>query len=169
MSAIRLRFIPTACFLLGALALVFAGCQDRAPGLPPMDTLTWKTFSNPVSGYRMEIPTVFSPQSGHGDRDTLFRYEGFPLLAVNFTDEAEARQRGLWATSDPVGTAEIAGRKAELYRYRHYDGPSFMTTVSYVVEYRGRYLAFEFRTEDPVLGAIQQRIIDSIRLEDEQD
>lgn len=35
------------------------------------------------------------------------------------------------------------------YVYEHSDGPCCMQTVSYVVEYRGRYLDLEFRNLQP--------------------
>ena len=115
----------------------------------------------------MDVPDLYASRKHGGGPNVLFRYDGYPVLSISLVDEREGHSRGLWVGHDPVGSIQLAGRDGEKYVYRHYDGPSYMRTVSYVVEHRDRWLAVEFRTELEEADALQRRILESFRLSDE--
>ena len=62
-----------------------------------------------------------------------------------------------------MGSIELDNREGLKYIYDHYDGPFYMRTVSYVVEYGGKFLGLEFRTDREELDDVQRRVLRSFR------
>ena len=77
----------------------------------------------------------------------MFRFQGFPLIVVNYVDEREARNRGLWVNHDPKETISLGGKAGIKYEYTHYDAVFGMPVQSFVVEHGGKLLGIEFRKE----------------------
>jgi hypothetical protein len=114
----------------------------------------------------VDVPDFYSGGEHQNGRSVLFRHDGYPVLSISFVDEYEGDSRGLWVGHESVGSIRLAGRDGKRYVYRHYDGPSYMRTVSYVVEHRDRWLGLEFRTELEEADPLQQRILESFRYSD---
>lgn len=149
--------------LVAALA---GACGGPPPENPAPDDVGWRTFVNETVGYSIEVPDVYIPMTHAGGRDVLFRYEGYPVIAISWVDEAEGRGRGLWPAHEPAGAVTLGGRPGSLYIYDHYDGPFGMHTVSRVVEHGGRMLGVELRTDHETPDPLQQRILESFRFTD---
>lgn len=159
------RGCATLTRVLGVLSFMVGACRGTPPPPPLAGEVQWKAYSNAVVGYSLEVPDVYDPRAAHAGKDVLFRYQGYPVLVVNYIDEAEGKSRGLWPGHERAGEIELAGRSGNKYVYDHYDGPSSMRTVSYVVEHRGKFLGLEFRTTLDAPDAIQERIVESLRFQ----
>ena len=152
---------------LSLLGLFFTGgCGGTPPRNPPAEGVTWKVYSNAVVGYTLEYPEVYEPQEHHEGRDVLFRYDGYPVISISHVDEEEGRNRGLWVGRQPLERIWLAEREGDQYHYRHYDGPFYMRTVSYVVPHQGKSLGLEFRTHQTEPDGVQRHILRSFRFVD---
>jgi hypothetical protein len=105
---------------------------------------------------------VLTP-SGAENGEILFRYGWSVTARVRFNDETEGKKTGAWFGNEPVEKIKLGGRDGEKFIYDHYDGPFAARTVSYVVEYRGKFLGLEFRTGGE-LNEIQRRMLSSFTL-----
>lgn len=143
-----------------AIGLVVA-C-DRTPDWPA--TTSWTSYTHPSVGYRLDVPSGCNAQE-QGD-DVVFRWNGQPILCVHYVTRERGRRRGLWPGNDPVGRITLAGHAGKRYVYQHYDGPSCMNVVAYVIPYGGRELGLEFRTHASELGPLQRHVVDSFALPD---
>jgi len=153
------RLHPFQTLVVLALSLaVIPGC-DSTPVWPSQTE--WRSYTHPGLGYSMEIPKACTIQ-----QDTIFRYDGQPILCVNYVTPAEGRRRGLWPGNDPMGTITLAGRQGRKYIYQHCDGLSCMNVISYVIDYRGRELGVEFRMQGDELGEVQRHVLESFTLAD---
>lgn len=155
----RVPFIPVL-----ALTVLISSCENRPPPALSMASVEWATYTNEKVGYTVQYPANYTLDKSRNGRDVLFRYDGFPVLAVNFTTTDEADGRGLWADHEPVGDVDLAGQQGRQYVYNHYDGPFYMRTLSYVVEHRDRFLAVEFRTQNESVDSLQHHILRSFTL-----
>ncbi len=144
------------------LVLLSSGC--RAPGPDPVDTTRAGSipFHHAGLGLSLEYPDAWTVQADDAGEDICFRMNETPAVWIHHLSREEAEQRGLWARHEPQGEGLLDGRTAERYDYDHQDMLSVSRTVSWVVEYRDRYLAIEFREMDENL---QQQILASIRLD----
>lgn len=160
---------PVHGFSLIALlaGLLTAGCGGSPPPNPAASAVVWKTYSNSVVGYSLEYPDVYTPQEHHQGRDVLFRYDDYPVISISHVDEEEGRGRGLWVKYGAVRSIQLSGRQGKQYRYDHYDGPLYMSTMSYVVPHQEKFLGLEFRTNLEQVDEVQRRILRSFQfLED---
>jgi len=146
--------------LLVAL-LITTSCHVEPPGPPPEGSYAWDSYTHPTLGYRVAYPDVFDLADGRGD-DVVFTYLGRPTFRVLYATEEEAGQRGLWGGQAPVETVAVGGREGHRYVYDHWDGPSYVHTVVYVVPLRGKALGVEFRTDADTVDDVQRRVLDSI-------
>ena len=144
-----------------------ADCVGTPPQNPDPAAVSWTTYTNREAGYSVDVPDLYTSPVHSGGPSVLFRHDGYPVLSISLVDEHEGDSRGLWVGHEPVGSIQLAGRDGEKYVYRHYDGPSSMRTVSYVVEHRNRWLGVEFRTELEEADALQRRILESFRFSGE--
>lgn len=151
-----------AAVLLIAIA-AFSGCTKRGPETIGIgDVSKWETYTNEQIGYTFQYPAEFEALDHHKGKDVQLKYKGYPIVAINFCDEEEARARGLWVHAEPEGQIELSGRTGQLYRYQHQDTFTLMPCISFVVEHRDKYLGLEFRREGE-LGAVMQRIRQTFR------
>lgn len=151
--------------LLCTFFMLILSCENSPPPALSMVNIHWATYENLKADYSLQYPSAYSWKEHHGGRDVQFRYDGFPLIAINRTTEEEARKRGLWAKHRPVDDdIVLGGRVGRKYIYRHYDGPFYMQTLSYVVEDEGKYVALEFRTQNTELDSTQKHIVESFTL-----
>ena len=151
--------------LLTLVALLCA-CRGTPPEAPDASSVEWARYDNPVVGFSMEYPDSYAVDEEADGLGVIFRHDGYPVIAIRHVDERESDRRGLWGDHEPVDAIELAGRRGKRYDYNHSDGPFYMRTVSYVVAHRGKFLGVEFRTNLDRPDAIQQRVLDSIRLDD---
>lgn len=156
----RLKWVIVLVVLVGA----GVGACDRTPVWPDGD-VELVEYRNPNVGYSVLRPAVCRIHEYEGG--TIFRYDGAPIMCVNFETEDGAKRRGLWAKHDPVAEADLGGRRGEKFRYDHYDGPIFMRTLSYVVPHKGKYVALEFRSRGGTITELQDAIIASFRFVDD--
>lgn len=151
-------FIPLMLTLL--LAFAVAGCRDAAPAFPA-GPVPWQSYARSDIGFTIDVPAGFQAEQIGGD--TVFRYEGFPVLRVLLVDAEAARTRGLWATSQPVGEAQVGGQTAAVYAYDHQDLFTYTHTLAYVLPRGDKQLGIEFRTESDRLDATEQHILNSFQ------
>jgi len=153
-SGRRARALAVAALALGA----FAGCQWGPIELPPPHG--WREFRDPVLGVTLEIPD---------DYGILPVPEGISFFVPDVGTAAVLRpaatvdeERHHFAVGDtPLGTVMVAGRPAEHFRYRHFDGPIYCVTDAYVIPHGGRRIALEFRT---IRGdAVKRHVLASMR------
>tara|TARA_Y100000590_G_scaffold404917_1_gene492824 strand:+ start:2518 stop:2913 length:396 start_codon:yes stop_codon:yes gene_type:complete len=129
-----------------------------------MSKLEWATYNNEQVGYTVQYPTAFTLQNNSNGRDLILRHNGFPVIAINYTTREEAVSRDLWAGYEPAGDIELAGKAGKKYIYKHYDGPFYMRTFSYVIEHNNRFLALEFRIKNDSVDSLQQHILQSFSM-----
>ncbi len=148
---------------LGAV-IVISGCQSPKTALENLNAsdLTWATYTSDKLNYSIAYSTVLAP-SGSEHGEVLFKYGWGVPVRVRFTNEAEGKKTGAWFGNEPTEKIKLNGRNGEKFIYEHYEGPFGARTVSYVIEYRGKFLGVEFRT-DGELNEIQQRMLDSFRI-----
>jgi len=115
----------------------------------------------------MEIPDDYKADVESGGHAVLFRAERGVPVKVYWTTEADSGDRGLWFGEKPVGPTILAGREGQLFDYLHCDGPFCSRMKSYVIPFRGRYLALEFRSGG-TLHEVNRRILESFRVLDEE-
>ncbi len=159
----RARFARVLTLTLLVTAAALFGCTKRGPeNIGIGEVSKWKTYTNDQVGYTFQYPAEFEARDHHEGTDVMLRYKGYPIVAVNFCDEDEARSRGLWAQGEPEGQIALSGRTGQLYRYKHQDTFTMMPCISFVVPHRDRFLALEFRREGE-LDAVMQRIRQTFR------
>ena len=151
----RLLLVLAVVWLLGT-------CTSPPPESP--ESFEWTTWANPVAGYALDVPDVYSADVEGGGDAVLFRWGRKVPVKVYLTDLESARRRGLWVGEEPTGAATLAGLPATRYDYTHCDGPFCSSIASFVLERdEGRWLALEFRSEGD-LNTVNQRILDSFTL-----
>ncbi len=154
---------PLTQLVLTALALLTAaGCEQRIEEpLDPAD-VRWTTYTNDAYGITFEHPSVWAVvQRGNsivlqGNRATAMR--------VTLADRREAERRGLWGRTPVVREERLGEHAFAFYRYRHYDGPSYVPTLAFVTPHREVELGVEFRTGATEPSEVERRVLSSLRL-----
>ena len=160
----NMKRFPNYVFLVLSLLVLTSGCESKPPPALSMASVRWGTYKNENVGYTLQYPVAYTLQTSQAGRDILFRYNGFPAMAINYTTKGEADERGLWADHKAAGEIKLAGQSGKQYIYNHYDGPFYMQTVSYVIILDRKFLALEFRTQNEKADSLQQHILDSFAL-----
>ncbi len=140
--------------------MMVSGCQSPAPALPAFDTVAWSVYHDDNVGYSLAYPDSFVVKT-YGDGEVAFTTDGHTAFRVAFVTDWEADKRGLWVKHQPVEAMDIAGRPGHKYIYDHYDGPFSAHTVTYAIEYSGKLLGLEFRTNNNMLNDVQKHVLDS--------
>lgn len=150
------------CTLLVSLVL---GCRQPVP--PQMDPqLTALTqYHSDDLGISISYPARY--RAVEDGNSLILSDGGLTAIRVTLASRAEARNRGLWAHNDPVGSVGYGTTRGEFYRYRHWDGPSWVPTLAYVVDHRGLELGVEFRTLAHEFDAVHRQVLQSLELADE--
>ncbi len=143
------------------LAIIISGCSSPKTPLENLNAsdLKWATYTNDKLNYSIEYPSVLTP-SGSENGEVLFRYGWGVTARVRYRNETDGKKTGAWFGNEPVEKIKLGGHDGEKFIYEHYDGPFAARTVSYVVEYRGKFLGLEFRTGGE-LNEIQRRMLSS--------
>lgn len=141
--------------------LIPAGCHIEPPAPPPEGSYAWASYAHPTLGYSLNYPDAFEV-AAQDSNDAVFTYQGRTTFRVVSATEEEARQRGLWGEHTPAEAVAVGGREGHRYAYDHWDGPSYVHTVVYVVPHRGKSLGVEFRTEADTADGVQRRVLGSI-------
>ena len=139
------------------------GCEST-PHWPEATRTKLVTYRNERVGYVVLYPDVCHIQEYDGG--TIFRFDGAPIMVVNYVTEREGGKRGLWPGHKPAGSVELGGKDGKKFIYSHCDGPFCMHTVSYVVPHHGKYIGVEFRMEANEPSQLQQRILDSFAFDE---
>lgn len=148
----------TAAVAAFTLALLPAlACRIEPIDLPPAES--WHSYENVPLGVSFEVPDFFAVKEDTAG--TLFRIHGANAVLLRFVDDKEVKRRGLWIGSQPAGPITLGGRAGQRYIYKHGDGPVWSLTDAYVVPYRGKQLALEFRTRND--AEVRQRMLQSFR------
>ena len=133
-----------------------------------------KSFSKKITGVVLLLRSIdklqsFSSRFGFrllsqsSTMDALFRYDGYPIICINFIDSSEGRKRGLWVKHQPVGNIILSGISGKKYKYIHYDVVFGMPVQSYVIIHQGKQLGLEFRRSGD-LGSVLTKIYNSFKL-----
>lgn len=150
-------------FLFLALSgVLLQSCRAPAPPSLDFQQVKWRRYENTTAHYSLQYPDIYKLEE-EKTGGALFRHNGVPLL-VRFTDEIEGRLRGAWFGSKAAGEIELSGRKGLKYVYNHFDGPSYVRTIAYVVAHEGKYLGLEFRSDADELDKVQQKILASFTI-----
>ncbi len=146
---------PTRLILISAIAgslLPAIGCTMSDPAEPETGTFEWSTYESNTVGFALEYPDVYEAETQEDGNAVLFRADRGVPVKVYWTTEAEAEGHGLWFGESSIEEITLAGIEGQLYEYAHCDGPLCSTMKSYVVPWRGRFLALEFRSSGPLHG-----------------
>ena len=141
---------------------ILLSCESEPPEHPPLASIDWKEFTHPTLGYSIKYPSFYKVREH--DADVMFRFDNYPVLVINYVDEQEARDRGLWAKHKSVDSMMVDNRFWRKYVYTHYDIISGMRTVSYVTNFKEKMLGIEFRTSGE-MGPVQEEILNSIKFQ----
>ena len=160
----NMKRCPNYVFWALPLFILTSGCESKPPPALSMASVRWVTYKNENVGYTLQYPVAYTLQNSQTGRDILFRHNGFPAMAINYTTKGEADERGLWADHKAAGEIKLASQSGKQYIYNHYDGPFYMRTVSYVIILDSKFLALEFRTQNEKADSLQQHILDSFAL-----
>ena len=148
-------FYSRTRFITCVIILLVSGCSA---GIEPT-VFNWVAYENQNLGYRLKVPNAYAITQS-GDFYVRFSYGFRSPVIIRYTDESEAANKGLWFGTSPVEPGSLGGIEGQIYAYTHYDGPVGARMVSYVVPYRGKYLALEFRT-DGAPDDIQKQVLAS--------
>lgn len=154
----RLLLILTVAWLLGT-------CTSGPP-LPPKD-FVWTTWSNAAVGYVLDVPDAYRPDVEDGGRTVFFRWGRAVPVKVYLSGEEVAADRGLWPGHESTARITLGGAPGSRYDYTHCDGPFCSRIASFVIEWRGEWLALEFRA-DGELQEVNRHILASFVLLPEQ-
>lgn len=158
MRGLARRFTGLAAY--GVIALAGA-CTVDDPPAPAPGTFEWTEYRDSRLGVRLAVPDVYRPRvDGDGSAVFFESPRGIPVK-LYWTTESEASGRGLWFGSSPAGEIRLDGVDGHLFAYSHCDGPLCSPMRSYVVPYRGKQLALEFRSSGD-LHPVHRRILESI-------
>ena len=148
----------------GLFFLFFTACVSDAPEeFASIKAETWNSFTNEIAGYTLSYPNELEEDKSRDGKDALFRYNGYPIICVNFVDSIEGRKRGLWIKHSPAGNILLDGIQGHKYDYIHYDAIFGMPVQSYVIDHKGKQLGLEFRKSGD-LGPVLEKIYHSFSL-----
>ena len=154
-----MRIISTTSFFL-----IFTACVSDVPEeFYLINAETWNSFTNEIAGYTLSYPNELEKDKSRDGKDALFRYNGYPIICVNFVDSTEGRKRGLWLNYQPVADILLNGVQGEKYEYIHYDAFFGMLVQSYVINHKGKQLGLEFRKSGD-LGTVLEKVYHSFML-----
>jgi hypothetical protein len=148
----------------GLFFLFFTACVSDAPEeFASIKAETWNSFTNEIAGYTLSYPNELEEDKSRDGKDALFRYNGYPIICVNFVDSTEGRKRGLWLKHQPVADILLNGVQGKKYEYIHYDAFFGMLVQSYVINHKGKQLGLEFRKSGD-LGTVLEKVYHSFML-----
>lgn len=145
---------------LGALALT--ACEQPVPDPLDEDSVEWTTYTNRTLGFSLDIPASYDIEVD--DNSVVLSDDGHTAVRVTHADREEARNRGLWAQVEPREEREYAGRTGQYYVYKHWDGPSYVPTLAWVVRHQGKDLGVEFRTTEVEMNDVHEHMLKSLDL-----
>jgi hypothetical protein len=114
-------------------------------------------------GYALDVPDVYDAEVESGGEAVFFRWGRGAPVKVYLTDLESADDHGLWPGNEPTGEITLGGVPGTRYDYTHCDGPFCSRIASFVIEWRGHWLALEFRA-DGELHDVNRRILSSFTL-----
>ena len=79
----------------------------------------WNSFTNKIAGYTLSYPDELEVDMSRNGKDALFRYDGYPIICINYVDSTEGRKRGLWVKHQPIGNILLSGISGKKYEYTH--------------------------------------------------
>ena len=159
MKPLLIRIISTTSFFL-----IFTACVSGVPEeFYLINAETWNSFTNEIAGYTLSYPNELEKDKSRDGKDALFRYNGYPIICVNFVDSTEGRKRGLWLKHQPVADILLNGVQGKKYEYIHYDAFFGMLVQSYVINHKGKQLGLEFRKSGD-LGPVLEKVYHSFML-----
>ena len=148
----------------GYVILFLTACVSDAPEeFDSINAEIWNSFTNKIAGYTLSYPDELEVDMSRNGKDVLFRYDGYPIICINFVDSSEGIKRGLWVKHQPVGNILLSGISGKKYEYIHYDVVFGMPVQSYVIDHKGKQLGLEFRKSGD-LGPVLEKIYHSFSL-----
>ena len=143
-------------------AILISACEQPVPDPLDRDKVEWTTYANRALGFRLDIPTSYDVRVD--GNSVVLSDNGRTAVRVTHTDREEARNRGLWAQVDPKEDREYGDVSGRYYVYNHWDGPSYVPTLAWVVPHKGKELGVEFRTTEADLNPVHERMLESLEL-----
>ena len=156
----RLNFRIVRTISVVLFVVFLAGCGTSATIYTDPGALTWTQYASTELGYTLDYPTVFTLDEQVGGSQVMVKDGRRPVILVRFVDEAEAKSRGLWVGSEPVGEITLGGVAGKQYIYTHSDFLVGDRTVAYVIPYHDKFLGLEFRLPGE-LGPVEKQILAS--------
>ncbi len=126
----------------------FVSCSSAPP--EPIDAKgDWLDYSDQRAGYRVKYPAKYRLVP-RGNGEVAFRGPDNKIAyQINIATFEEAKKRGLWVVTEPIGTTYVSGGfTSHRYVYDHYDGLSKEHRVAFVLDRKGKMLALEFHIAD---------------------
>jgi len=148
----------------GIFLLLLTACVSNPPEkFDSIDAETWKSFTNEAVGYILSYPDELEENKSLDGKDVIFRFDGYPIICINYIDSTEGRQRGLWVKHQPVEDILLSNVPGKKYEYIHYDAVFGMQVQSYVINHKDKLLGLEFRKSGD-LGPVLEKIYNSFKL-----
>ena len=148
----------------GYFLLFLTACVSDAPEeFDSINAEIWNSYTNEIAGYTLSYPDELEVDMSRNGKDALFRYDGYPIICINYVDSTEGRKRGLWVKHQPIGNILLSGISGKKYEYTHYDAVFGMPVQSYVIIHQGKQLGLEFRKLGD-LGSVLTKIYNSFKL-----
>jgi hypothetical protein len=149
---------------VGAVVLLLlSGCMASQPPRLVPASVRWVQYDSPTLGYSLSYPDAFTPQTSSDGSYVIFRQGRYAPLIIRFVDKAEGMRTGLWFTSAPRESIQLAGRPGHKYVYLHWDGPFGARMIAFVIPYRDKYLGVELRSNGDI-DVVQDGILRSFAL-----
>ena len=99
----------------GIFLLFFGACVSDAPEkFDSINAETWNSFTNEKVGYTLTYPDKLEEDKSRNGKDVIFRFDGYPIICINFVDSTEASKRGLWLKHQPVGNIILSGVQSKI-------------------------------------------------------
>lgn len=129
--------------LIFSALLILTACSTPSP--TPIDPKSeWLDFSDARAGYSIKYPATYRIVPG-GNSEVGFRGPDKRIAyKITYATYDEARKRGLWVTTEPIGTTYVSGGiTSHRYVYDYWDFPRKEHRVAFVIERKEKMLALE--------------------------
>ena len=147
--------------------ILLSGCGGDGPQPIDPSGTEWLSYNDPRNGFLIKYPATYKVTPSQGGEVGFTGPDDVLNYRVVFADNDSGKKRGLWVSSDPVGSLTISSHTAQRYVYDHWDGPVYSKTAAYVFQVsESRMMGVEFRLDknnkDGTLDPGQQIVLDSL-------
>jgi len=134
-----------------AVAIVtslLVGCGAKGPAPIDPKKTEWLDYSDTRIGFAIKYPATYNFEPKGGGEIWVIGPDKKLAYRVCYVTYEEAKKRGLWVQTEPVGNEYISnGRTSHKYVYKYGNAFTFSRTAAYVIEREGKMLALEIRLD----------------------